>query len=41
MPYLQMRQLMYSYAQTAGAYAVNNFYWKSHIRLKTLVNNSF
>ena len=24
-----------------GAYAVNNFYWKSHMRLKTLVNNSF
>ena len=39
--YLQIKQLVYSNAQTAGGYAVNNFYLKSTIRLKTLVNNSF
>ena len=39
--YSQIKQLVYSNAQTACAYAVSNFHWKSHIRLKTLVNNSF
>ena len=39
--YLQIKQLVYSNAQTAGAYAVSNFYWQSLIPLKSLVNNSF
>ena len=38
---IQIKQLAYSIALIAGAYAVNNFYWKSHIHLKALVNNSF
>ena len=38
---VNIKQLAYSNAQTAGAYAVSNFYWKYHIRFKTLVNNSF
>ena len=38
---VNIKQLAYSNAQTAGAYAVSNFYWESHIRLKTLVNNFF
>ena len=33
-PYLQTKQLTYSNTQTAGAYAVSNFYWKSHIHLE-------
>ena len=38
---VNIKQLAYSNAQTAGAYAVSNFYWEYHIRFKTLVNNSF
>ena len=35
------KQLVYLNAETAGAYADINCYWESHMRLKTLVNNSF